>query len=378
MRLWTALAAICLTAACAPVGAPPSASRSPSATAAASAAASTFTMPTDRDMISFAADRGALIAFSTTDAPPPYESKIQRADPATKAWRTIYVSDALFSAGRVVAGRAALTEYRSPSQGGGAYSVDFTVVGLSTGAATAIDRFAMSSATYHGGGGGPRRPVGSIVLGPDRAAWTRLVEGPGGSVSGELRVALVADPGRAIPIASSAEWIAPLGLDAHRLLYVLGGKTEDQLHIRDLDTGTDKIVMTGAVGDQQREGGIPGFNAAVLAGDWAIWLDTPRSAAGKLRAVSVISGAERTIDAGGSSCSGPSAGTRYVAWYCAPNVGGILDAKTLERADDVPFGVAPEASDDALLWYTVVANGRTVTSSSRAPDHIDVTSTRAR
>jgi ABC-2 type transport system permease protein len=41
---------------------------------------------------------------------------------------------------------------------------------------------------------------------------------------------------------------------------------------------------------------------------------------------------------------------------------GVLDAKTLERARDVPaIGVAPEASDDTLLWYTVVPNGRTVT-----------------
>ena len=211
------------------------------------------------------------------------------------------------------------------------------------------------------GGGGPRRPVGSIVLGSDRAAWTRLVEGPGGTITGELRVALLADPARPVPIASSAEWIAPLGLDAHRLLYVMGGRTEDQLHIRDLDTGLDRVVATGAVGDQQREGGIPGFNAAVLAGDWAVWLDTPRSAPGKIRAVNVVSGTERTIDAGGSSCSQASAGTRFVAWYCAPNVNGILDAKTLERALDVPVGVAPEASDDALLWFTVVPTGRTVT-----------------
>jgi len=366
MRMWTALVAICVTAACGPAGAAPSASAAP-ATASGTSAASTlpgatFTMPTDRDMITFAADHDALIAFSTRDAPSPYESKVQRADATTNAWRTIYRSDAMFAAGRVARGRAALAEYREPYQGGGAYSVDFTVVDLATGTATAIDRFVLSSATYRGGGGGPRRPVGSIVLGPDRAAWTRLVEGPGGSVTGELRVALVADPGRATPIASSAEWIAALAVDGHRLLYVLGGKTEDQLRIRDLETGADRAVMTGAVGDEQREGGIPAFNAARLAGDWAIWLDTPRAAAGRIRAINVMTGAERTIDAGGTSCTGPSVGTRYVAWYCSANVVGVLDAKTLERARDVPaIGVAPEASDDTLLWYTVVPNGRTVT-----------------
>ena len=321
----------------------------------------TFTMSTDREMITFAADRGALIAFSTKDAPPPYDSKIQRADPSTGQWRTVYESDAHFGGGQVIAGRVALAEYREPYQGGGAYSVDFTVVDLSTGKGSTIDRFALSAATYHGGGGGPRRPAGSIVIGPDRAAWTRLVEGAGGSVTGELRIASLAEPGRATVVGSSTEWIRPLGVDAHRLLYVLGGKTEDQLHVRDLDTGADRIVTTGAVGDQQREGGIPGFNAAVLAGDWAVWLDTPRAAAGKIRAVNVASGAERSIDAGGSSCSGVSAGTRYVAWYCAANINGILDVTTLEPTRDVPFGVAPEASDDALIWFTVIPNGRTVT-----------------
>ena len=369
MRRWIVLIGICLTAVCAPVGGPQPISLPPSPTVTArdtaspSAGANTFTMPADRDMVTFAADRGALIAFSSKDAPPPYESKIQRADPGTGAWRTIYTSDAMFLRGNVAAGRVAIAEYRQPAApSAGAYSEEFTVVNLTTGAATTMDRFAMSAASFRGGGGGPRRPVGSIVLGPDRAAWTRLVEGPGGSVTGELRVALVADPARATPIASSGEWIAPLAVDAHRLLYVIGGKTEDQLHIRDLDAGADKVVLTGAVGDQQREGGIPGFNAAVLTGDWAVWLDTPRSGAGTFRAVNVISGVERSFEAGGSSCGVPSAGTRYVAWYCAANTGVVLDARTLEPARDMPaIGVAPEARDDGLIWLTVIANGRTVT-----------------
>src|SRR5205814_3715746 len=117
-------------------------------------------------------------------------------------------------------------------------------------------------ATYRGGGGAPRRPAGSIVIGPDRAAWTRLIEGPGGSVTGELRVARLVDPERSTPIASSMEWVAPLAVDDHRLLYVLGGKADDQLHVRDLDTDADRVVVTGAVGDVQRDGAIPGFNAA--------------------------------------------------------------------------------------------------------------------
>jgi hypothetical protein len=78
------------------------------------------------------------------------------------------------------------------------------------------------------------------------------------------------------PIGSSPEWIAALGIDARRLRYVLGGKSEDQLHVRDLDSGVDRVVARGPVGDQQVVGGIPGFNRAFLAGDWAILARYPR------------------------------------------------------------------------------------------------------
>src|SRR5205814_7584800 len=101
---------------------------------------------------------------------------------------------------------------------------------------------------------------------------------------------------------------------------------EDQLHVRDLDTDADRVVVTGAVGDVQRDGAIPGFNAARLAGEWAVWLDGPRATtAGTMRGLNVVTGAERAIDAGGSSCAGPTAGTRYVAWYCSGGVSRILD-----------------------------------------------------
>jgi hypothetical protein len=316
-------------------------------------------MPTDAEMLVFAADRGALIAFSTKQGLPPYASKIQRAEAPNGPWRTVFEIDASFAgSGQVVAGRAAVIEYRESFHGGGAYSEAFTVIDLSTGMTTAIDRFALSSATYRGGGGAPRRPVGKLVLGPDRVAWARLVEGPDGSVTGELRVATLADPARATIVGSSVEWISPLGVDAHRLLYVLGGKVEDQLHVLDLDTGVDRVIAGGAVPADLQTFPVPSLDRAVLSGDWAIWLDTPRATAGTLRAVDVASGAQRTIDAGGSSCSGPSVGTRYVAWYCSAGVVGILDAKTLEPLASKPagIGVAPLASDDALLWFDLATN----------------------
>lgn len=366
-----ALLALIVAISCAPttVGAPPSASAIPVATSTSappSATANTtdiFSMPTDREMNFFAADRGALIAFSTKDGPPPYASRIQRAEPPSGPWKTLFETDASFlGSGQVVAGRVALIEYREPFQGGGAYSEDFTVIDLSAGKTTPIDRFALSSATFRGGGGAPRRPVGRMVLGPDQVAWTRLVEGPGGSVTGELRVATLANPTRARIIATSADWISPLSVDAHRLLYVRGSKIEDQLHLLDLDTGADRVIATGAIPTDLQVFPAPGVDRAVLSGDWAIWFDSPRATDGMLRAVNVASGVQRTIDMRGSSCTEPSVGTRYIAWYCAAGVVGIIDAKTLEPVTTKPagMGVAPLASDDALLWFDLSTNPRSV------------------
>lgn len=328
-----------------------------------SPAPGTFSMPTDREMNFFAADRGTLIAFSTKESTSPYSSKILRAEAPNGPWKTVFETDAMLTGGgHVVAGRVAIIEYRAPFQGGGAYSEDFTVIDLSTAKTIAIDRFALSSATYHGGGGGPRRPVGTIVLGPDHVAWTRLVEGPGGSVNGELRVATLADPARAKLVGSSVEWISPLSVDAHRLLYVLGTKTEDQLRLLDLDTGADRMVASAAIPADIQVTPLPGLDRAALSGDWAIWRDSPRASDGVLRVVSVVSGAQRTIDMGGSSCTEPSIGTKYIAWYCSAGVVGILNANTLEPLATKPagIGVAPEASDDALLWFDLSTNPRNV------------------
>ena len=357
---------------CAPTaGAPPNTSPTPVASVAATPSAApsatltatgAFSMPTDNEMHVFAADRGALVAFSTKDGLPPYASKVQRAVAPSGPWMTVYEIDASFvGSGQVVGGRGAVTEYREVVLGGGAFSEDFTVVDLSTGKATRIDGFALSPATFRGGGGGPRRPVGRIVLGTEWVAWTRLVEGSGGSLTGELRAATLADPTRAKVVGTSAEWISPLDVDAHRLLYVVGSKVEDQLHLLDLDTGADRVIARAAMPVDIQVSPVPGLDRAALSGDWAIWLDTPGTGPGTLRAVNVVSGAQRTIDAGGSSCSEPSVGTRYIAWYCSAVVVGIIDAKTLEPLPKpAGMGVAPVASDDGVVWFDLRTNPRQV------------------
>jgi len=340
----------------------PTASASPSASALPG---STFSMAVDREMLDFFVDRGALIARSTRESSAPYESKIWRAEPSTATWRPVYVSDAMFQFEKVANGRIALVEYREPVQGGGAFSQVVMVTDLVTGAKVEMDRFSLSAATYRGGGGAPRRPVTALALDSDRVAWTRLVEGPAGAVMGELRLAAIADPRAQQVIASSSEWIQPIGLDSRRLIYVIGGKTEDQLRIREIGSGVDTLVATAPVGDTVVLGP-PGIDRAAVSGDWAVWIDPARVVGETTQAVAVnLTTAERrTLDARGSGCGPVTAGSRYFAWSCAKSNGSgepyvVLDAKTLSpiplARQGLSYGLV--AADEGVIWLNAVAGG---------------------
>lgn len=349
----------------------PTASASPSASAGA-LQGSTFSMPVDREMLGFFTDRGALIARSTKDSSAPYESTIWRAEPASATWRPVYVSDAMFQFEEIASGRMALVEYREPIQGGGAFSEVVVVIDLVTGGKLEMDRFSLSPATYRGGGGAPRRPVTAIALGSDRVAWTRLMEGPAGVITGELRLAPFADPRAQQVIASSSEWVQPIGLDSRRLVYIVGGKTEDQLRIREITSGVDTLVATAPVRNTAVFGP-PGIDRAAVSGDWAIWIDEARVVGDLTQAIAVnlTTADRRTLDTAGTGCSSVTAGSRYFAWSCAksnatsaePYV--VLDAKTLSpialTRQGLSYGLA--AVDDALVWLTALNGGgsRTVT-----------------
>ncbi len=369
--MWKAITSLTVFIAisCTPVTvdpAPTSSATAPAATPSASAQQdTTFTMPTDRDMYEFFGDQGSLIAYSSQSTPPPYESKIQRADPATKTWRTIYQTDAMFQQLHVAAGRMAILEYREPVQGRGASSEKIVVLDLTSGRATTIDEFALSPATYHGGGGGPRGPSFAVALGADRIAWTRLVEGAGGSVTGELELAPLSDPARRQTIGSSIEWIGPLAVDNARLVYAIGGKTQDELHVRDLATGGDTVIARAQVGNTALVGS-PQMDRASVTGTWAIWAENTPSGTASIHALDLKTGTERTFDAGGTYCPVMSAGGRYVAWSCTSNGGPtqrVYDAATVQPVLAPPpgLGLSPTATEDGLIWFTLVADGRTVT-----------------
>lgn len=326
----------------------------------------TTSLAVDRDTFAFFADGPRLFAVWKKEGPAPYESRVLVADGVAGSWRTLYTVDAFVRALSVAAGRVALVEYREPPQGGGAYSEAFVVVDLSTGRKTEIASHSLSPATYRGGGGGPRRPVGSVALGEHHVAYTRLVEGAGGTVTGELYVAPLDAPASARRVTTSIEWVSPLGIGGKRLVYLLGTKTEDQLRLLEVDTGLERTLARAPIapGDM----GSP-MHFAVVSSEWAMWLEGSKGGSGSATLVNLRSGDQRSMAAATPNCGLPSASAKYIAWWCRSGPGlpavtaTILDARTLAAAVALPSNVGNEviASGDGLIWTNVAGDGRRVT-----------------
>jgi hypothetical protein len=357
----SAIATLGIVIACStPLATVPSASPSPTVAASGTA----FSIAAERDMIGFFADRGALIAWSSTDGPPPRRSRVHRADPPGGPWRTLYESDAWLVQQAVSSGRMALAEIRELASGVGAYSQKLVLIDLDSGASKLISEFSMSSATFRGGGGAPRRPNGSIALGSDAIAWTHLIEGPSGSITGELRVASLADASHSTRIGASTEWIAPVAVDARRLVYIVGGKIEDELHVRDLASGADRVVATGLVGDSSMPQAW--MSSAAVSGDWAVWQEQARGGKqspepeGTLYALHLVTGERHTVGRG-PGCSGFTAAARYVALQCGrdPRIYEAATLRPVVLTAPAP-GVGVQASEDGLIWFDVTPTGRNV------------------
>jgi hypothetical protein len=319
-------------------------------------------------MTSFFTDRGSAYAWwIAPGAPQVTEQRIMRADPPSGPWREVYRTDAHIPIQRPAAGRAAFVAIRSPFQGGGASTQEVVLLDLTTGASTAIDRWALSAATFRGGGGGPRRPVAHVALGATTIAWTRLIERVGGAVEGELRYAALSDPSRATVVASSDDWIRPIGIDDRALVYVLGRPTGDELHVRELVTGADRVLTTTA---PPATNGYYPLDDVAVSGRWVAWIDRGRAASAAtatIRAVDVVSGEARSLDGGGPQCAPLTGGSKYLTWMCgpsnAPAVPRVLDVARWVLVDLFPAGangVAADASGDGLLWTERTAAGRRV------------------
>jgi hypothetical protein len=331
-------------------------------------------MTAERDMIEFFADRGSLLARATRDGGAPYLSKIQRAEPLSGSWRTVFENDAMFMSEKVAAGRMALVEYREQPLSGGAHDITVLVVDLSTGQKQDIDRVALSDATFRGGGGAPRRAAGGLVaLGMNNISWTHANELAGGVVEAELRVATLTDPRAATVIGRSTEWIEPVYVDDSIVVYVLGGSERDEVRLRSIATGEDRRLTTFASPTQ-----VSGRGAAARSGSWIGWLETKPAAVPTrsvpsvvtFEALNVATGELRSMDAGGPGCSPLTGNALAFAWSCPrtpvdpPAPLQVLDTARWKLVDIVrpgsfdPFGL--QAIEGGFIWSEPVGAPRRV------------------
>ncbi len=332
----------------------------------------TFAMPVDDDAGLFFADRGSLVALvSTQPGPPPYASKVLIAYPALGPWREVYAADARFNYSPVLAnGFLALLEYRE--QGAGAYTERLVVVDLPSGRPQVVDSYALSAATFRGGGGGPPRPTGAVVLGGGLVAWVRLLEGSGGSITGELRVGLPNQPAQAKLVATSDTWLRPISVDVTTLVYRITRGFTAEIRARDLASGAERVLAARAVGDVTNVGaGLP-FDRAARSGAWVGWVEDPQSGTpapteSTLRAVNVTSGATRELSVGNSYCPIITGNDRFFALNCSGARPSMVLVDTtswtaLPTATSVTNGpFLLQASDmSELLWQDRFAGSRRV------------------
>lgn len=327
----------------------------------------------EREMVSFFADRGSLLARATREGLPPYLSRIHRAERSTGMWSTIFENDAMFMLEKVAAGRMAFVEYREQPLSAGAHDMTIVVLDLRTVKTQIVDHFALSAATFRGGGGGPRRAAGGLIsLGPNSIAWTHQRELPGGVVEAELRVSSFADLSRADVIGRSREWIEPISIDDRELLYVVGGTEKDELRLRDLDSGRERIVAEVRAPSQSA-----GRDGPVISGAWAGWIEHPPMAGAPdtkpggpstttLRAVNVPTGEVRERVLGAEHCSRLTANASYFAWDCGARgaTQQAFDTRSWAARDVLAIGstgsAALAAVDGGFIWYEAFAGTQRV------------------
>lgn len=332
-----------------------------------------FTMNAERDMVTFLADRGSIIARSTREGLPPYHSSIQRADASGGKWRTVFEDDAMFFAEKLANGRMAMAEYREAPMSGGAFDVTVVVIDPITGQKWNVDHFALSSATFRGGGGGPRRAAGGLIaLGPNSIAWTHLYELPGGGVEAELLLAPLDDLGNTTKVGRSREWIEPISIDDGRLVYVMGGNERDELRARDLTAGPERLLATLRAPTQSA-----GRDGPAASGIWAGWLERPpmpgapdakpaSPSTTTFHAVNVETGELRERDLGSDHCHSLTANSGHFVWQCGTPSAKVMAFDPTTWADDAIVAsasspVALAAVAGGFIWREAIAGAGIVT-----------------
>lgn len=184
----------------------------------------------------------------------------------------------------------------------------------------------------------------------------RLVEGTGGSVTGELRVGLPHRAADAQLVARSDVLIRPVAIvEATTLVYVIAVERGVELRAREITSGAERVL---AVGQISAAGVVP-FRNAAHSGSWIAWVEETSAPTSTVRAIDLKGGATRDVPLGQSYCPMLTANDRYLALNCSAQQGQprmvLIDTRSwtelpvAQTTSNGPFFLAAGGMTE-LLW----------------------------
>jgi hypothetical protein len=292
----------------------------------------TFPIPSD----------GQYAAASLSDGHGLY--RLVAVDLASRLTRTVAVPDGSYGGiAGLDAGRLAISLWR-PIPGGDVRGYDYEIEDLATTTRQTLDHFEIPG-RFHSQGAAPA-PDPQLVLGRNRVAYSHLYV-QGDSLYAELRVGPIDGPMK-IVITTTAV-VAPIALSDNALLYVIQVGVEDIVHLYDLTTARDRILLRAPAGTTEH----------ALTNDWYLYSthqNSPTSQTGRLVLRDLATGVESILATG--NCTYPSLNERYAIAGCADGGRVPTSLTAFELATLRPVEVArsveplagPRVAPGVIYW----------------------------
>ena len=257
--------------------------------------------------------------------------------------RTVAVPDGSFGGiAGLDNGRLAMSLWR-PIPGSDLRGYDYEIEDLATTTRQTLDHFEIPG-RFHSQGS-PAAPYATVVLGSNAVAYNHLYV-QGDRVYAELRVGPVGGPMRVA--VTTSEVVTPVALNETALLYVISAGEQDVIHLYDLATGRDRVLLRAPSGTELA------LNNDLLL--YSTHMNTPTAQAGRLVLRDLVTDAEATLTTG--NCTYPSINERYAMAGCADGGRSPTSLTAFELATHQPVEVArsseplagPRVAPGVIYW----------------------------
>ena len=257
--------------------------------------------------------------------------------------RTVAVPDGSFGGiAGLDTGRLAMSLWR-PIPGSDLRGYDYEVEDLATTTRQTLDHFEIPG-RFHSQGS-PAAPYATVVLGRSAVAYNHLYV-QGDRVYAELRVGPVGGPMRVA--VTTSEVVTPVALNDTALLYTISAGEQDVIHLYDLTTGRDRVLLRAPTGT-----GLALNNDRLL---YSTHMNTPTAPAGRLVLRDLATDAESTLTT--ANCTYPSINERYAMAGCADGGRSPTNLIAFDLATLQPVEVArsteplagPRVAPGVIYW----------------------------